>query len=87
MIRYRLLFVLVLSACCLKYSTALAVDNSVTNTESIHIEPLSWWAGMHNPKLQLMLHSNTRLTVNTGLKVEIAGLNVHFVGIEHTRAC
>ncbi|QKG96757.1 hypothetical protein HRJ35_12530 [Shewanella oneidensis MR-1] len=42
---------------------------------------------MHNPKLQLMLHSNTRLTVNTGLKVEIAGLNVHFVGIEHTRAC
>lgn len=84
MIRYRLFFVLVLSACCLKYSTALAVDNSVTNTESIRIEPLSWWAGMHNPKLQLMLHSNTLPAAHTELKVEITGQDVHFVGIEHT---
>lgn len=84
MIRYRLLFVLVLSACCLKYSTALAVDNSVTNTESIRIEPLSWWAGMHNPKLQLMLHSNALPAAHTELKVEITGQDVHFVGIEQT---
>jgi len=69
-------------------STALLSANlsasEVNSTAPLTIEPLSWWAGMHNPKLQLMLHSSALPADATQLKVEIAGKDVVFKGIEQT---
>lgn len=86
-------------ACCLSlllslntqadsiHSAALLSANlprEVSSTVPLTIEPLSWWAGMHNPKLQLMLHSSALPSDATQLKVEIAGQDVVFEGIEQT---
>ncbi|MGL5669388.1 MAG: cyclomaltodextrinase N-terminal domain-containing protein, partial [Shewanella sp.] len=69
-------------------STALLSANLIPTEESstaaLTIEPLSWWAGMHNPKLQLMLHSDALPTDAAQLKVEITGKDVVFEGIEQT---
>ncbi|WP_243729900.1 glycoside hydrolase family 13 protein [Shewanella decolorationis] len=69
-------------------STALLSANlsasEVNSTAPLTIEPLSWWAGMHNPKLQLMLHSDALPADAAQLKVEIAGKDVVFEGIEQT---
>ncbi|MEL4372920.1 glycoside hydrolase family 13 protein [Shewanella xiamenensis] len=69
-------------------STALLSGNlsasEVNSTAPLTLEPLSWWAGMHNPKLQLMLHSSALPADATLLKVEIAGQDVVFEGIEQT---
>ncbi|MGL6171573.1 MAG: cyclomaltodextrinase N-terminal domain-containing protein, partial [Vibrio sp.] len=86
-------------ACCLSlllslntqadsiHSAALLSANlphEVSSTVPLTIEPLSWWAGMHNPKLQSMLHSSALPADATQLKVEIAGQDVVFEGIEQT---
>nr|WP_088211285.1 glycoside hydrolase family 13 protein [Shewanella sp. Shew256] len=69
-------------------STALLSANLIPTEESstaaLTIEPLSWWASMHNPKLQLMLHSSALPANAAQLKVEIAGKDVLFEGIEQT---
>lgn len=59
-------------------------SNGVNSTPSVTIEPLSWWAGMHNPKLQLMLYSHALPANPQDIKVEITGQGVVFEGIEHT---
>ncbi|MDI5830629.1 glycoside hydrolase family 13 protein [Shewanella xiamenensis] len=84
MIRHSLLFALVLTASSPLYALAQASHSPVSSTASLHLEPLSWWAGMHNPKLQLMLHSDALPADATLLKVEIAGQDVVFEGIEQT---
>lgn len=55
-----------------------------SSTAPLTIEPLSWWADMHNPKLQLMLHSNALSADAAQLKVEITGQDVVFEGVEQT---
>ncbi|QYK07480.1 glycoside hydrolase family 13 protein [Shewanella mangrovisoli] len=84
MIRHSLLFALVLTASSPLYALAQASHSPVSSTASLHLEPLSWWAGMHNPKLQLMLHSSALPANAAQLKVEIAGKDVVFEGIEQT---
>jgi neopullulanase len=34
----------------------LSVMNTITNAQVDRIEPLNWWTGMNNPRLQLMMH-------------------------------
>ncbi|MCH7421237.1 glycoside hydrolase family 13 protein [Shewanella xiamenensis] len=84
MIRHSLLFALVLTASSPLCVLAQTSHSPVSSTASLHLEPLSWWAGMHNPKLQLMLHSSALPSDATQLKVEIAGQDVVFEGIEQT---
>ncbi|RYZ92455.1 MAG: hypothetical protein EOO68_22710, partial [Moraxellaceae bacterium] len=33
-----------------------AARSFAKNFEIQHLEPLHWWAGMHHPELQLMVH-------------------------------
>ncbi len=84
MIRHSLLFALVLTASSPLCALAQTSHSPVSSTASLHLEPLSWWAGMHNPKLQLMLHSSALPADAAQLKVEIAGKDVVFEGIEQT---
>ncbi|MCE9687223.1 glycoside hydrolase family 13 protein [Shewanella sp. AS16] len=58
----------------------LAPLSQASPREAIGVEPAFWWAGMHNPRLQLMLHGDKL----AGLSVDIQGAGVKLLGTEHT---
>lgn len=54
--------------------------DAVSLQSPLKIEPISWWAGMHNPRLQLMLHGDKI----GSLKVDIEGDDVTILETKRT---
>ncbi|MGI2123730.1 glycoside hydrolase family 13 protein [Shewanella baltica] len=50
----------------------------------VKLEPAFWWAGMHNPELQLMLYSRELPSLPQQLKVNIQGQGITLKSLEHT---
>ncbi|MCL1090970.1 glycoside hydrolase family 13 protein [Shewanella profunda] len=77
------LYLAIVVSCCLIYSSIKMVNAENLKPE-ITIEPSSWWAGMQNPELQLMLYSRAFPRESKSLKVNIKGDGISLKKLEST---
>ncbi|QYJ80612.1 glycoside hydrolase family 13 protein [Shewanella acanthi] len=62
----------------------LEISAQLLSPKSVRLEPAFWWAGMHNPKLQLMLHGLSLPNNHQHLKVEVSSSDIKVLGSEDT---
>ena len=71
MIRQNWLIALYLSVVCCSFNPVHANTLEPNISTDVKLEPAFWWAGMHNPELQLMLYSRELPSLPQQLKVNI----------------
>ncbi|WP_413485046.1 glycoside hydrolase family 13 protein [Shewanella baltica] len=65
-------------------SLSLPLQGTSSQPQDLTLEPAFWWAGMHNPELQLMLYSRDFPSLPQQLKVDIQGQGITLKSLEHT---
>ncbi|GIU29833.1 alpha-amylase [Shewanella hafniensis] len=65
-------------------SLSLPLQDTSSQPHGLTLEPAFWWAGMHNPELQLMLYSRDFPSLPQQLKLDIQGEGITLKSIEHT---
>ncbi|MEM6191858.1 glycoside hydrolase family 13 protein [Shewanella scandinavica] len=83
---------MIMLSLCASDSTARASSSSLSSPlqdtssqpHGLTLEPAFWWAGMHNPELQLMLYSRDFPSLPQQLKVDIQGHGITLKSLEHT---
>ncbi|MCU8018517.1 glycoside hydrolase family 13 protein [Shewanella sp. SM72] len=84
MIRQNLMIALYLCLVCSSFNTAYANTFEPDISTNVKLEPAFWWAGMHNPELQLMLYSRELPSLPQQIKVDIQGKGITLKSLEHT---
>ncbi|WP_413472071.1 glycoside hydrolase family 13 protein [Shewanella baltica] len=84
MIRQNWLIALYLSVVCCSFNPVHANTLEPKISTDVKLEPAFWWAGMHNPELQLMLYSRELPSLPQQLKVDIQGQGITLKSLEHT---
>ncbi|MCT7944020.1 glycoside hydrolase family 13 protein [Shewanella septentrionalis] len=84
MIRQNWLIALYLSVVCCSFNPVHANTLEPKISTDVKLEPAFWWAGMHNPELQLMLYSRDFPSLQQQLKVDIQGQGITLKSLEHT---
>lgn len=84
MIRQNLMIALYLCLVCSSFNTAYANTFEPDISTDVKLEPAFWWAGMHNPELQLMLYSRELPSLPQQIKVNIQGKGITLKSLEHT---
>ncbi|WP_247651539.1 glycoside hydrolase family 13 protein [Shewanella oncorhynchi] len=84
MIRQNLMIALYLCLVCSSFNTAYANTFEPDISTDVKLEPAFWWAGMHNPELQLMLYSRKLPSLPQQIKVDIQGKGITLKSLEHT---
>lgn len=84
MIRQIWLIVLYLSVVYCSFNPVHANTLEPKISTDVKLEPAFWWAGMHNPELQLMLYSRELPSLPQQLKVDIQGHGITLKSLEHT---
>ncbi|MCS6173847.1 glycoside hydrolase family 13 protein [Shewanella baltica] len=84
MIRQNWLIALYLSVVCCSFNPVHANTLEPNISTDVKLEPAFWWAGMHNPELQLMLYSRELPSLPQQLKVNIQGHGITLKSLEHT---
>lgn len=65
-------------------SLSLPLQGTSSQPQDLTLEPAFWWAGMHNPELQLILYSRDFPSLPQQLKVDIQGQGITLKSLEHT---
>lgn len=65
-------------------SLSLPLQDTSSQPHGLTLEPAFWWAGMHNPELQLMLYSRDFPSLPQQLKLDIQGEGITLKSLEHT---
>lgn len=65
-------------------SLSSPLQDTSSQPQDLKLEPAFWWAGMHNPELQLMLYSRELPSLPQQLKVDIQGHGITLKSLEHT---
>jgi len=84
MIRQIWLIVLYLSVVYCSFNPVHANTLEPKISTDVKLEPAFWWAGMHNPELQLMLYSRDFPSLPQQLKLDIQGQGITLKSLEHT---
>ncbi|MCS6190652.1 glycoside hydrolase family 13 protein [Shewanella baltica] len=84
MIRQNWLIALYLSVVCCSFNPVHANTLEPNISTDVKLEPAFWWAGMHNPELQLMLYSRELPSLPQQLKVDIQGQGITLKSLEYT---
>ena len=58
-------------------SLSLPLQGTSSQPQDLTLEPAFWWAGMHNPELQLILYSRELPSLPQQLKVDIQGQGIN----------
>ncbi|MEM6185415.1 glycoside hydrolase family 13 protein [Shewanella vaxholmensis] len=84
MIRQIWLIALYISVVCCSFNPVHANTLEPNISTDVKLEPAFWWAGMHNPELQLMLYSRDFPSLPQQLKLDIQGEGITLKSLEHT---
>lgn len=84
MIRQNWLIALYLSVVCCSFNPVHANTLEPKISTDVKLEPAFWWAGMHNPELQLILYSRDFPSLPQQLKLDIQGEGITLKSLEYT---